>query len=136
MDHGTLTILAVMGIAALSLIITPILTWILSRQKEKALEALKAYAEAGREPPPELLKAISSNLDVWGMGDASAWSGMGVGGKWANAFMPLGLAAGFGIAAFFSHYEFSHPFWIVTFVAGGFGIVALIYALFTSSHRQ
>lgn len=127
----TVIIAAVFGVAALSLIITPILTWILSRQKEKALEALKAYAEAGREPPPELLQAISSKVDAWGMGDAGKWADWGVGGKWANVITSLGVAGGFGFAAVVNHEPLTHPFWIVAIICGAMALGGLVQALLT-----
>lgn len=127
----TVIIWAVVGIAALSLIITPILTWILSRQKEKALEALKAYAEAGREPPAELLQAISSKVDAWGMGDAGAWTDWGAGGKWANVITGFGIAAGFGFAAAVNHEPLTHPFWIVAIICGVMAVGGLVQALVT-----
>src|SRR5688572_25851239 len=132
MEDKTLVIISVVAIAGLSLIITPILTWILSRQKEKALEALKAYAEAGREPPPELLKAISSNLDVWGMGAAGNWADWGVGGRWSNVITSFGVAIGFGVAAIATNEPVTHPFWIVAIVCGALGLGGLAQALLSS----
>lgn len=129
MDPNTL-ILATMGVGLASILITPILTWILSRQREKALEALKAYAENGRDPPPELLRMIASPLgDVWGLGGGAKGDGAGTPERWSGVVISWTLAAGFGIAAYLTQAPLTDPFWIVAMVCAALGLGALVHAL-------
>lgn len=131
LEDKTLLVLAVLAISLGSLIVTPILTWILSRQKEKALEAIKAFAEQGRDPPPELLKVIADGTDwkaAWGVGDDGSGSGFGA-NRWSSPITLGGLALGFGIGALVTGEEITHPFWIVTIVCGAMGLATLVQAL-------
>jgi hypothetical protein len=136
MDPNTL-VLATMGVGLASILVTPILTWILGRQREKALEALKAYAENGREPPPELLRAIAAPLgDAWGVRGGMSGGGKGALERWSGVVMFWGLAAGFGLAAYFNEQPFTHPFWIVAMVTGALGAGALVHAVFAHSRAK
>ncbi len=54
---GMIIPLAGMGIGALSV-------WTEHQRKQKALDVLKAYAEAGQEPPPSVLESIAKVTNV------------------------------------------------------------------------
>jgi hypothetical protein len=112
--------------------------WLNKRPRAKALELLKVYAAQGREPPPEVLQLISApRSDNWGLGDVGDWgfSSKGPFRKWENAIVGLGLAGGFGAAAWLNHAPFTHPFWVVAIVSGVLGLAAAVYAIITSLQR-
>lgn len=50
---------------AMALTVTPVLTFILARQREKALETMTAFAQAGLEVPAEVRRIAASPL-AWG----------------------------------------------------------------------
>lgn len=54
-----LIVLAAFSVPIFGMILGAWTSWLDSRQKSKALEALQAFAATGREPPPELLAAVS-----------------------------------------------------------------------------
>lgn len=66
LDFNTLTLIAATVLAGGSLIVTPIIASILGRQREKAIDAIAAFAAAGREPPPELTRVAANPLKVFG----------------------------------------------------------------------
>ena len=54
--------------------------WQDHRSRDKVLDALRVYAEQGREPPPELLRALANGGS--GGDDGSDWKWRG--GQWTN----------------------------------------------------
>jgi hypothetical protein len=100
------------------------------RQNQKALDILKTYVEQGRDPPPEILRA------VYGQNDSNPPSGVGPGpshdpawggGPWSGG--PWGNGAWGGGGWGWRAYRWG-PFWawrraiIFICLATGFGVAA------------
>jgi hypothetical protein len=64
-------------------------TWMYFRQRREALAALKAYADSGRDPPPELVEVLKAQATGPGYG-AFGPGGAGLGGPsaWADPASP------------------------------------------------
>jgi hypothetical protein len=127
--------------------------WLAYQRSKDHLELIKTYAAQGKDPPPELVKAVR---DDEALDDTDARYGYGYGmhprhmrrmyrrayrwspyWQWRTTFITGAVAAGFWFASEFADLPGTEaPFRLVaiimTFVAGGH----LIAAVFSSMFRQ
>ena len=103
-----------------------------SRNQSRALDVLKTYAEQGKEPPAEVLKALSEHSDV----DFSHKSARNPSGPamsaWWTFFVFLALTAGFGVGMNGFGDDARSAFLTVTIVMGVLAAGAFIMALFAT----
>jgi hypothetical protein len=96
------------------------------RAQDRAADLLRTYAEQGKEPPPELFKALSQGVEPPNM--------MGVRqervtGAWWTFFVFIALTGGFGVGANSFDSEAHSAFMVVTVVMGILAFGALVMAL-------
>jgi hypothetical protein len=101
-----------------------------NRRQNRAIDLLRTYAEQGKEPPPELLKALSQQ----GGGDAQDGFGLAasrnrVAGAWWTFFVFIALTAGFGVGASSFGDDAHSAFMVVTVIMGILAFGALVMAL-------
>jgi hypothetical protein len=101
--------------------------WLLYRRSRAALEVLKTYAAQGKEPPPELMRAL-------GGADFDADQPKGRNGELKGAVMTLAVAAGFVVAAIVMPGA-SEPFFMVAAIMAAIGVGLLILAAITRRER-
>jgi hypothetical protein len=89
------------------------------RSQARALDVLKTYAEQGKDPPPEVLKALSQTDLPAG---AEAYAGGPATSAWWTFFVFLALTAGFGFG--YSQIGGSGQ-WAFALVAIVMGVLAL-----------
>jgi hypothetical protein len=99
------------------------------RAQDRAAELLRTYAEQGKEPPPELLRALSQGVEPPNM--------MGVrqerlSGAWWTFFVFIALTGGFGVGASSFGSDAHAAFMVVTVVMGILAFGALVMALFAT----
>ena len=97
-----------------------------NRSQTRTLDLLRTYAEQGKEPPPELLRALSQGGEPPNM--------MGVrqdrlSGAWWTFFVFIALAGGFGVGANSFGEDAHNAFMVVTVVMGILAFGALVMAL-------
>ncbi|MDB5423027.1 MAG: hypothetical protein JWQ29_443 [Phenylobacterium sp.] len=129
--------------------------WLAYRRSRDQLELLKSYASQGKEPPPELVKAMRDDDPLDGADPRYGGYGYGYGmhprhmrrmyrrayrwspyWQWRAVFVTGAVAAGFWFASEYADFPGTEgPFRLVaiimTFVAGG----NLIAAVFSSLYR-
>ena len=103
------------------------------RAQTRAMDVLKAYAEQGKQQPPEVLKALSqTDLPA----DAEAHAGGPATSAWWTFFVFFALTAGFG----FGYTQIDeHGRWAFALVAIVMGILAIgsfIMAIAASFRRK
>ena len=101
-----------------------------NRSQNRAIDLLQTYAEQGKEPPPELLRALSQQSandghDVLGLGA----SHNRITGAWWTFFVFIALTAGFGVGASSFGNDAHSAFMVVTVVMGILAFGALVMAL-------
>jgi len=128
-------------------------SWLRYRRHKDRLDLLRVYTAQGKDPPPELIRALGSELDrdddEEDEDDLSAYGAYGRDGRraarryyrhrvrnspyhaWRTAIITGAVAAGFWIAAEYSGME---PFWfvavILTCVSIGYVGLALLARVF------
>ncbi|MEW5686943.1 MAG: hypothetical protein AB1942_18650 [Pseudomonadota bacterium] len=128
-------------------------SWLRYRRHKDRLDLLRVYTSQGKDPPPELIRALSTELDREDAeddeDDLSACGAYGRDGRraarryyrhrirnspyhaWRTAIITGAVAAGFWIAAEYSGME---PFWLVavilTCVSIGYVGLALLSRVF------
>jgi hypothetical protein len=118
--------------------------WLNYRRHRDHMDLLKSYADKGKEPPPEVLKAAAGAdpvNDPYGYGygyyGRRAWR-RGPYWEWRRVFLFGALAAGFGYAGFVDHsfgYGSAHGFQIVAVVMGVMFAGSLMFAILASTWR-
>lgn len=98
------------------------------RAQTRALDLLRTYAEQGKDPPPEVLKALSQSAAP---GEKSM---LGVrqerlSGAWWTFFVFIALTAGFGTGIGVFDENARSAFTVVTVVMGILACGALVMAL-------
>jgi hypothetical protein len=94
--------------------------------QNRTMDLLRTYAEQGKEPPPELLKALSQGGEPPNM--------MGVrqdrlAGAWWTFFVFIALTGGFAVGAGSFGDDAHSAFLVVTVVMGILAFGALVMAL-------
>jgi hypothetical protein len=102
-------------------------SWLDYRRSRDAMDLMRQYAAQGKEPPPDLMRAVNDPLDGgWGYRRRYRY-GYGYGRNWpARVAMFAVLAAGFGWAASENLYGAGDAFKIVTFVMGAIAVASLV----------
>ena len=101
------------------------------RRSRDAMDIMKSYAEQGREPPAEILRAAS------GEGEADEWRGRrwrrdcrgGLLGEWRRVFIFGALATGFWFASWRSGGGPEEGFMIVAVIMGALAVGSLFFAI-------
>ncbi|MFZ2031307.1 MAG: hypothetical protein WAU68_13425 [Vitreimonas sp.] len=97
-----------------------------NNRQNRAMDLLRTYAEQGKEPPQELLKALSQD------GEPPAMMGVRqdrVSGAWWTFFVFIALTGGFGVGASSFDNDAHSAFMVITVVMGILAFGALIMAL-------
>ncbi len=103
------------------------------RTQTRALDVLRAYAEQGKEPPPEVLKALTqSDLPA----DAAAHAGGAVTSAWWTFFVFIALAAGFGYGYTELHDNGRWALMLVAIVMGVLAAGSFIMAIAATFRRR
>jgi Flp pilus assembly protein TadB len=110
-------------------------SWLSYRANRDTLDLIKSYAQAGREPPPELLAKLSKR---WNDGDdhedrddryeRRRWRRRGPRG-WYHVVLFASLGAGFAYAAVTNLYGAGEGFVIVAFVMGALSLASVVSLL-------
>ena len=107
-------------------------SWLSYRANKDTLDLIKSYAQAGREPPPELLAKLSKR---WNDGDEHEdryerrrYRRRGPRG-WYHVVLFAVLGAGFGYAAFTDMYGAGEGFVIVAFVMAALSLASVVSLL-------
>ena len=107
-------------------------SWLSYRANKDTLDLIKSYAQAGREPPPELLAKLSKR---WNDGDdhddrddRRRYRRRGPRG-WYHVVLFAALAAGFAYAAATDLYGAGEGFVIVAFVMGSLSLASVVSLL-------
>lgn len=97
------------------------------RDRRDRLELLKTYVQQGKEPPPELAKALQNGNghDDWGFG---SYRREGRYSEWRYTVLFAALAAGFGIVYYMR--PATEAFAFVAIIMGVLAVAYLIYSLF------
>jgi len=114
-------------------------SWLSYRANRDTLDLIKAYAQSGREPPPELLAKLNKR---WNDGDELDEAEDDDGrvrrrhrrryrreGTWSRVALFGCLCAGFAYAAATDLYEAGPAFVIVTFVMAALAVAAAVSIL-------
>jgi len=103
------------------------------RAQTRAFDVLKAYAEQGKEPPPEVLKALSqADLPA----GAEAHAGGPATSAWWTFFVFLALTAGFGFGYTQLNGDGHWAFMLVAVVMGVLAAGSLIMAIAATFRRK
>lgn len=100
--------------------------------QNRKLDLLRTYAEQGKEPPPELIRALNQTTDFTPDGSGGGNSSSrrdNVTGAWWTFFVFFALAAGFGAGTNGFGADARTAFTVVTVVMGVLAVGALIMAL-------
>ena len=107
-------------------------SWLSYKANRDTLDLIKSYAQAGREPPPELLAKLSKR---WNDGDEHddrddrrRYRRRGPRG-WYHVVLFASLGAGFAYAAVTNLYGAGEGFVIVAFVMGALSLASLVSLL-------
>ena len=98
----------------------------------RKMDLLRTYAEQGKEPPPELIRALNQNVDFSGEASGGVGSGNrrdGVTGAWWTFFVFIALTAGFAVGVNGFGEDARTAFLVVAVVMGVMAAGALIMAL-------
>jgi hypothetical protein len=114
-------------------------------QRRKAeLDVLKSYIQQGKDPPPELSKALggSSSQDAppndpygmyghpyYGWGGWRRYHRYGPYGEWRRAISMGAISGGFYLAYRYSSGDTGHAFLIVSIITGVIAAASLVFAL-------
>jgi hypothetical protein len=98
------------------------------RAQDRAADLLKTYAEQGKEPPPDLLKALSHGVET------QETSMLGVrqerlSGAWWTFFVFIALTGGFAVGIGVFDEGARSAFTVVTVVMGILAVGALVMAI-------
>ncbi|HYS45879.1 MAG TPA: hypothetical protein VEM35_05550 [Rhizomicrobium sp.] len=108
--------------------------WSHHSRANRTLDILKTYADQGKEPPPELMKALQQGPGVWGDCDRR-WR-RSPEERLGRAFLFAALACAFGFMAFwpqFSNAPYHHnPFGLIflTAIMTAFAVSNLLSVIF------
>jgi hypothetical protein len=110
-------------------------SWLSYRANKDTLDLIKSYAQAGREPPPELLAKLNKR---WNDGDdhddrddrheRRRYRRRGPHG-WYHVVLFAALGAGFAYAAVTDLYGAGEGFVIVAFVMGALSLASMVSLL-------
>ena len=117
-------------------------SWLSYRANRDTLDLIKTYAQAGREPPPELLAKLSKR---WSDGDDNDHDHdhddlrpryrRRRERSWYQVVLFAGLCAGFTYGAATDLYEAGPAFVIVAFVMGALSLASLVSVLLERGPR-
>ena len=101
------------------------------RNQARAFDLMRTYVEQGKEPPPELMKALSQPGVL-----TEESRGSSISGAWWTFFIFLALTAGFavGIGGFDS--EASTAFLVVTVVMSVLACGSFLLALYATFRKR
>ncbi len=115
--------------------------WLNYRRHRDHMDLLKSYADKGKEPPPEVLKAAAGGdpgNDPYGYGYGyyrRPWR-RGPLWEWRRAFVFGALAVGFGYAGFVDQsFGSPHAFQLVAVIMGALCAGSLMFAILASTWR-
>jgi len=129
--------------------------WLAYQRSRDQLELMKSYAAQGKEPPPELVKAISEDAPL-DSGD-HRWEGYGGYGmhprhmrrmyrrayrwspywQWRTTFITAAVAAGFWFASEYADFPGTEgPFRLVAIIMSFVAAGHLVAAVFSSLYRD
>lgn len=103
------------------------------RTQSRAFDLLRAYAEQGKDPPPELLKALSEHNLPEG---AEAHAGGPATSAWWTFFVFLALTAGFGFGYTQLGENGRWAFMLVAIVMGVLAAGSFIMAITATFRRK
>jgi predicted RND superfamily exporter protein len=109
--------------------------WSRHSRANRALDIIKSYADQGKEPPPELLKALQQNPDGGWCGPGRSWRRTPQ-ERLSRAFLFAALSCAFGFMAFwpqFSGAPYHHnPFGLVflTVIFAAFAVSNILSVIF------
>jgi cytochrome bd-type quinol oxidase subunit 2 len=101
-----------------------------SRRTRQMMDLMKTYAEQGKDPPPELIKALNNQMDYNNsMGSDSA-------SRWWTPVVFTALAAAFAVATWHTKVEdYNWAFLMVTVLFSVFAVGAFLIALSSRPKR-
>lgn len=131
-----LIVMGAFGIAAVALLAGLVAQWLVYRHRKQALETLKAFAENGRDPPPELLAAVSRPMPGWGDAFGGDMLRMQTekprvrepGRSLGHALLFAGVGLPFVVMAYLQHQPLDHKFWITGLILCAVAITTAVYA--------
>lgn len=114
-------------------------SWLSYRANRDTLDLIKTYAEAGREPPPELLAKLNKRWN-----DGNELNGPEESDArprrhrhtWSRVALFGCLGAGFAYASITDLYEAGPAFIIVAFVMGALAVASTVSILVDRGHRD
>jgi hypothetical protein len=147
-------LLAVFAVPIVQALFEPWRSYLRYRERRDAIEALKVYAAQGREPPPEVVDALTYRR--WGrwrarMAQAGA-AGAGLGatlgadhwvrrvdrwharGRWNGAIFAGAITAGFAYASQHVHQN-AEVYLVVAVIAGAMTVAAVLSAIMATFWR-
>lgn len=119
--------------------------WLNYRRHKDHMDLLKSYADKGKEPPPEVLKAAAPDPldDPYNYGGygyyGRRWRYRGPYWEWRRVFLFGALAAGFGYAGFVDRsfsFGSAHAFQLVAVIMGVMFAGSLMFAILASTWRN
>jgi len=110
------------------------------RRHRDTLDLLKRYADSGKEPPAELLRAINRQEDleaeVWGADSESRRHRRDSSWPWpANVVLFLGLGAAFWYASYEDFYGAGEAFTIASIVMAVLAVSFAVSGIFSRRNR-
>ena len=147
-------VLAVMAVPIIGIIVNAFTTALYFSHRRAALETLKAYADQGKTPPPEVVEALTgrsarASPEAWidefaesfdgsdryarraarQAMRAARWRYREPYRRWNGAITVTALAAGFGIAAQYAHGDTADAFLLVAIILGAVAVAQVLTAL-------
>jgi uncharacterized membrane protein YhaH (DUF805 family) len=99
------------------------------RAQDRAADLLRTYAEQGKEPPPELLKALSQGVEPAALAGGRQER---ISSAWWTFFVFIALTGGFGVGANSFDENAHSAFMVVMVVMGILAFGALVMALYAT----
>jgi hypothetical protein len=104
-------------------------SWLSYRANRDTLDLIKTYAQAGREPPPELLAKLSKRWNEEESDDERSRRRGRRERSWHQVVLFAGLGAGFCYGAITDLYEAGSAFIIAAFVMGALSLASAVSIL-------
>lgn len=110
-------------------------SWLSYRANKDTLDLIKTYAQAGREPPPELLAKLNKRWNEGDEFDERPRRRERRQRTWSHVALFGCLCAGFSYAAVTDLYEAGPAFIIVAFVMAALAVAAVVSILVDQGPR-
>jgi hypothetical protein len=142
-------LLAVFAVPIVQALFAPWRRYLTYRERRDAIEALKVYANQGKEPPPDVLAALNGGVRwrrrardaafaaadagmawqdaVWTR-QGSRWRARAVMGRWNWAIFAGAIAAGFAYASQHVTHD-AETYMVVAIIAGALTLAGVVSAL-------